>query len=57
MLPTPQQPPKRSNPPDSVDRLKAMAASYDRLTAAIDELRAIRPGGFATVGGRSVRRS
>lgn len=49
VLPTPPAQPKRPKPPSVVDRLKAMAARYDRLTAAIDELRGIRPGGFATV--------
>ena len=49
VLPTPPTQPKRPKPPSIVDRLKEMAARYDRLTAAIGELRGIRPGGFATV--------
>ena len=49
VLPTPPPQAKRPDPPVIADRLKAMAVKYDRLTAAIDELRGIRPGGFATV--------
>jgi hypothetical protein len=49
VLPTPSAQPERPTPPSIVGRLKEMAAQYDRLSAAIDELRGIRPGGFATV--------
>jgi hypothetical protein len=49
VLPTRAPPPERAKPPGVADRLKGMAARHDRLTAAIDELRRIRPGGFASV--------
>ena len=52
VLPTrPPTPPRPERPPLS-DHLKDLVDRHTRVTAAIDELRGIRPDGFATVGVR-----
>jgi hypothetical protein len=52
VLPTHVPPPDRARPPEVSDRLKEMATRYDRLTAAVEELRRVRPGGFAVMAQR-----
>lgn len=47
----PQTPP---TPPSVGDRLKELAERHDRLTAAIAELRQVRPDGYATVPQREM---
>lgn len=49
VLPTKAAPPAPPTPPDVGKRLKDLAGIHDRLTAAIDEVRAIRPGGYSSV--------
>jgi hypothetical protein len=49
VLPTKPAPPAQPTPPDVGKHLKDLATRHDRLTAAIAELRGIRPGGYASV--------
>ena len=52
VLPTRPATPPRSKPPELSEKLKDLAERYSRVDAAIDELRRVRPDGFATVGVR-----
>jgi hypothetical protein len=49
VLPSRGPPPAPPTPPSPGDRLKELAERHDRLTAAIAELRQVRPDGYATV--------
>lgn len=52
VLPTRPPTPPRQEPPRVSEHLKDLVDRHVRVTAAIDELRGIRPDGFATVGVR-----
>lgn len=49
-LPSRPPTPPRPTPPQLSEELKKLADRHTRVTQAIDELRGIRPEGFATVG-------
>jgi len=49
VLPTKPAPPAPPAPHDAGKRLKELAGIHDRLTAAIGELRGIRPAGYSVV--------
>ncbi|WP_151523809.1 hypothetical protein [Serinicoccus kebangsaanensis] len=51
-LPTRPPTPPRATPPDLSEKLKDLVSRHTAIDAAIGELRAIRPDGFATVGVR-----
>lgn len=52
VLPTRPPTPPRPDTPKLPERLKELVDRHTRVSAAIDELRAVRPHGFATVGVR-----